>query len=146
MAQAWGNHRDVVANLELVHLDGGAHLRQVIPLGREAHADHMGGAHGEGRLERQVLDHAAVHEGAAVQRLGTEQPWYGYGRAYRLDERAVVDENGLLGGDIRGNGGEANGHVLDHRVMADAIDGLAQALRVEQSEAGSHREGAEVSP
>jgi len=58
----------------------------------------------------------------------------------------VVDEHGLLGGDIRGDGREANGHVLDHRVVADAIDGVPQALGVEQPQAGRHREGAEVSP
>jgi len=66
MAQARGDHRDVVANLELVHLDGGAHLRQVVPLRGEPNADHMRGPHGERRLERQVLHHAAVHERAAV--------------------------------------------------------------------------------
>jgi len=140
------DHRDVIANLILVHLNRGAELGQKVPLGRKANADHVGSAHGEGRLEGQVLNHAAVHQREPVELLGAEEPRHCNRCADRLNERAVIDEYGRFCRDVGGHSREPDWQVFDEAVVTHPRNGLSQTLGVQQAKSRGHRERAKVAP
>lgn len=86
-----------------------AHARR----GEQVHCDHILRAHLAHRLDRQVVDHAAVHQQPAVAPVGGKDARHAAARAHRGRHLAVVHHHHLARHHIRSDGRKGQPQIVE---------------------------------
>ena len=97
---------------------------------REAHVDHDQhvDAHRTRRVDRQILDQAAVDEQPALALRGREHARRRHARAHRRDEVAGIHHDRLAGFEIRRDGAKRNRQTVEALDLRDRQRRIAQHL------------------